>query len=182
MCAVEYYTYDDYLLWEGKWELIEGVPLAMEMAMAPAPSISHQALAYEMARILGNAIEECERCLVLGEEDWKIEEDTVLKPDVVLICDEPNTQYITKAPEIVVEVISKSTARRDERVKFEIYEREKVNYYILIYPNELKAKLYRLVDGKYSKEGDFFNQEYTFEDTTCDVTINFSKVFKRFKK
>ncbi|MBU1668674.1 hypothetical protein KKC13_09655 [bacterium] len=38
MGAVEYYTYDDYCLWEGNWELISGVPLAM----APAPMINHQ--------------------------------------------------------------------------------------------------------------------------------------------
>jgi len=27
--AIEYYTYDDYCLWEGKWELIKGMPMAM---------------------------------------------------------------------------------------------------------------------------------------------------------
>jgi Uma2 family endonuclease len=51
-----------------------------------------------------------------------------LKPDVVLICDEPNDQYITSTPEIVVEIISQSSAKRDEVFKFEIYEREKVPY------------------------------------------------------
>ena len=37
MCAVEYYTYDDYCQWKGDWELVSGVPLAM----APAPMIQH---------------------------------------------------------------------------------------------------------------------------------------------
>jgi hypothetical protein len=39
--AIEYYTYDDYLLWEGKWELIKGLP----MAMTPSPIINHQDIA-----------------------------------------------------------------------------------------------------------------------------------------
>ncbi len=43
MSAVEYYTYEDYCHWEGKWEMIWGVPLAM----APAPMIKHQSIAYE---------------------------------------------------------------------------------------------------------------------------------------
>ena len=43
MCAVEYYTYDDYCQWKGDWELIDGVPLAM----APAHMIQHQALYLE---------------------------------------------------------------------------------------------------------------------------------------
>ncbi|MEE9372347.1 MAG: Uma2 family endonuclease, partial [Saprospiraceae bacterium] len=102
--AIEYYNYSDYFHWEGKWELIEGIP----MAMAPSPEIKHQAIAGKILNELMNSIGDCERCLVLGEEDWKIRNDTVLKPDVVLICDEPNDKYITKTPEIIAEVVSKS--------------------------------------------------------------------------
>ena len=32
------YTYDDYVLWEGNWELIDGIPYAM----SPAPTVTHQ--------------------------------------------------------------------------------------------------------------------------------------------
>ncbi len=178
MCAIEYYTYDDYKHWEGKWELIAGAP----MAMAPSPMISHQAIAGKIISQLDSQIEECERCLVLGEEDWKIDQDTVLKPDVVLICDEPNDAYITKAPQIIVEIISKSTAKRDEKFKFKIYEEEKVLYYIIVYPDDLKAKLYKLKDGKYDKQGDFSKESYEFEDTTCKASLDFERVFRRFRR
>ena len=178
MCAIEYYTYDDYKNWEGRWELIDGMPIAM----APSPTIKHQSLSFQISRALGNEIEDCTRCEVLFEEDWKIHDDTVLRPDVVLICDEPNDMYITKAPEIIVEVISKSTAKKDEKYKFSIYEKEKVPYYILIYPDENKAKIYKLTDNKYEKEGDFFSQSYIFENTTCKPKVDFDKVFKRFRK
>jgi len=177
MCAIEYYTYDDYKLWDGNWELIDGIPLAM----APAPMIKHQSLEFRIARILGNQIDDCDKCEVLGESDYKISDDTVLRPDVVLICDEPNDAYLTKAPEIVVEIISKSTAKRDEKYKFEIYEREKINYYILVYPDELIAKIYKLVDGRYDKQGDFFNQKYKFKNTTCKPEIDFNDLFKKFR-
>lgn len=172
-----HYTYDDYQLWEGKWELYEGVPIAM----SPAPMIDHQTIAYEIARQLGNATEECEECLVVGEEDYKLSDDTLLRPDVVLICNEPHHAYITKAPEIVVEVVSKSTAKNDENYKFSKYEAEKVPYYILAYPKELIAKVYRLKNGKYVKAGDFSTQVYTFEESTCKAFIDFNKVFKRFR-
>lgn len=178
MCAIEYYTYDDYTKWEGKWELIRGIPLAM----SPSPMINHQVIAGLIITQISNQIEECERCMVLGEEDWKLSDDTVLKPDVVMICDEPNDAYITKAPEIIVEVISKTTAKRDEKTKFEIYEKEKVKYYIIVYPDDLKAKVYRLIDGTYDKQGDFSKERYDFTDTLCPVSIDFEKVFKRFRK
>ena len=173
-----HYTYDDYKLWEGKWELYEGFPVAM----GPAPMIQHQAIANLIAYQLTDTIAECERCLVLSEEDYKLADDTVLRPDVVLICDEPNDAYITKAPEIIVEVISKSSAKNDENYKFDKYEAEKVKYYVIVYPNELYAKVYKLKDGKYDKQGDFSSTSYAFEETDCQASVDFEKVFKRFRK
>ena len=175
--AIEYYSYDDYKEWEGEWELIDGIPLAM----APAPMRIHQSLATMIITELQNQLEECAQCEVLGEIDYKVSDDTILKPDIVLTCGETNESYLTKAPEIVVEIISKSTAKRDEKYKFEIYEKEKVNYYILVYPNDLRAKIYKLKDSKYDKEGDFLQESYNFKETTCNVSLDFKRVFKRFR-
>ena len=178
MCAVEYYTYEEYCQWEGRWEMIEGVPLAM----APAPMINHQIIAGNILFELKSSMAKCKECVVLGEADWKVNDDTVLKPDVVLICNETNDAYMTKAPEIIVEVISKSTAKRDEVHKFKIYEEEKVKYYVIVYPNDLKAKVYRLDGKEYTKEGDFSLESYDFEETTCKASVNFGNVFERFRK
>jgi len=181
MATVDYvphYTYDNYKMWDGDWELYEGFPVAM----SPAPMINHQVIGYSIARQLGNQIEECEQCLVFGEVDYKLGDDTVLKPDVVLVCNEPHDAYITKAPEIIVEVISKSTAKNDENYKFGKYEAEKVAYYILVYPDDLYAKVYKLVNGKYDKQGDFSKEKYEFDETLCKVNIDFDKVFKQLRK
>ena len=178
MCAIEYYTYDDYVKWEGNWELINGIPLAM----SPAPMITHQAIATNIAYELKSSSQECQECLVLNEVDYKVNDDTVLRPDVVLTCNETNDAYLTKAPQIIVEVISPSTAKRDEKYKFEIYEKEKVKYYILVYPNDCKAKVYRLDGKEYDKEGDFTTESYTFQESLCKASINFERVFKKFRK
>jgi len=173
-----HYTYDDYKMWEGEWELFNGIAVAM----APAPVRKHQSLASAFIREIGNQLDECLECEVLGEVDYKIAEDTVLRPDVVLTCGETNEAYLTKAPEIIVEIISPATARRDEVYKFEIYEKEKVKYYIIVYPDDLVAKLYRLDGKEYDKVGDFSNERYTFEETSCGITLDFERIFKRFRK
>jgi Uma2 family endonuclease len=177
MCAIEYYTYDDYKNWKGDWEIIDGIAYAM----APSPLRKHQALATEIVYNLREQLDSCSQCEILAEIDYKVSDDTVLRPDVVLTCGETNESYLTKAPEIVVEIISKSTAKKDEKYKFEIYEREKVKYYILIYPNDLRAKIYRLKDSKYDKEGDFLQKSYRFEELECQVKLDFKKVFRRFR-
>ena len=178
MCAVEYYTYEDYCQWKGDWELIMGIPLAM----SPAPMIEHQIISGDILFELKSSMKKCKKCVVVSEADWKVNEDTVLKPDVALICNQQTGAYMTKAPEIIVEVISKSTAKRDEKHKFKIYEEEKVSYYVIVYPKDLKAKIYRLENGKYTKEGDFLTESYTFEETTCKPSIDFSNVFERFRE
>lgn len=173
----EYYTYDDYVKWDGDWELIDGFPYAM----APAPMRKHQSLASEIIYNLKDQLVDCTKCEVLGEVDYKISEDTILRPDIVLTCDETNEMHLVKVPEIVVEIVSRSSAKRDEGYKFEIYEAEKVKYYILVYPDDLVAKLYKLNDAKYEKEGSFTTESYEFKGLTCDVSLDFSKVFKRFR-
>ena len=175
--AIEYYTYDDYKEWEGEWELINGMPLSM----APSPLRKHQSLAAAIIAEIYPQIDNCLKCEVLAEIDYKVSDDTVLKPDIVFTCGETNENYLTKAPEIIFEIISKSTVKRDEKFKFEIYQEEKVKYYILVYPDDLRAKIYKLQGSKYEKEGDFLQESYQFNDTTCPLTVNFGKIFKRFR-
>jgi Uma2 family endonuclease len=175
--AIEYYTYDDYRNWEGNWELIGGIAYAM----SPAPMIKHQDLASAINAQLYNQLDTCSQCKVLGEVDYKISDDTVLRPDIALACGEMGEHYLTKAPEIIIEILSPSTTSRDEKYKFALYEQEKVTYYILIYPEDLRAKIYRLKDSHYDEEGDFLTESYQFEETTCGVRLDFEKVFRRFR-
>ena len=112
------------------------------------------------------------------EEDYIINEETVLKPDVAIICNETN-KFITKIPEIIVEVISPSTSQIDEKIKFEIYEKEWVKYYILAYFNHLFAKVYENRDG-FKKTGDFTNETITL-NSKCKVEINFDNIFKKLR-
>ncbi len=177
-CQDEFlYTYDDYAQWEGDWELIDGVPIAM----SPAPTKKHQGLTSELIFQLKKQLVGCAECEVFGEVDYKIDENTVVRPDVVLTCGDEGEAYLTKAPEIVVEIISPSTARKDEHHKFALYEAEKVPYYLLIYPEDLRAKLYKLDGNGYDKQGDFFKESYIFSGLGCEVRLDFDHVFRRYR-
>jgi Uma2 family endonuclease len=172
------YTYDDYKLWEGNWELIGGVPLAM----SPAPIRKHQSIASEIIYNLRMQLDDCPACEVLGEIDYKVNENTLLRPDVVLTCNETNETYLTKSPQIIVEIISATTAKRDEVYKFDIYQAEKVKYYVIVYPDDSRAKIYKLEGKEYDKQGDFSFESYDFDQTSCKVQLDFEKVFARFRK
>jgi len=99
-----YYTYEDYIHWEGKWEVIYGIPYAM----SPAPMIRHQDISSKIASSLVDLFENCKKCQALLPVDWKVKNDTIIQPDNLVICDEPtNKAYITKAPKIIFEILSK---------------------------------------------------------------------------
>ena len=176
--ALEFYTYDDYRQWEGNWELIYGVP----QAMGPSLLIDHQFLTAQMIVALDEGMQDCPECMVLAEQDWKIDDETVVRPDVVLVCEEEGEAYLTRTPRIVVEVVSPSSVRRDERIKFDLYEREGVPYYLLLYPEDRKGRLFQLEEGKYRKAADIFDVRYRFEWNGCSAEVDFAKVFRRLRE
>ncbi len=77
------FTYADYLLWEGRWELIEGMPYAMN----PAPSPNHQDINGNLIVIFKAALlKGCGKYKVYLPIDWKISNDTVVQPDLLIVC------------------------------------------------------------------------------------------------
>ncbi len=168
------YTYDDYILWKGEWELIYGVPYAM----SPAPMIKHQAISNKIAWQLAELLQECTACQALLPVDWKIDDSTIVEPDNLVICHTPTHEaYINKAPKIIFEILSKSTAIKDKTLKYELYEREGVNYYIIVDPNDAFAKVYRLFNGKYIKVCDAHNDSVRFELDACGFDFDFGKIW-----
>lgn len=172
-----HYTTDDYCSWEGDWELIEGLPYSM----SPAPTSKHQLINGKIFRQLDEALDNCPECTAIIEAEWRINNDTIVIPDSSVICYDPK-DYLVKAPSIIFEVVSNSSFQRDEKIKFQIYANEGVKYYILVYPDILVAKIYKLVDGTYLKQGDYSAESYLFNVNDCKIAVNFELVFKRFTK
>ena len=92
----------------------------------------------------------------------------VVRPDLIVICHEPEGDWVSRAPEMIVEVVSTNSARRDESIKFGLYEAEGVAYYLLVYPDAKKVKAYRLVDGSHRKLGDYSDERPVFECRNAD--------------
>ncbi len=172
------YTYEDYKHWEGDWELIDGVPFAM----APAPMKRHQMLIGYIFSEMVSKIGICPNCEVLIDSDWKLNSQNILKPDVALVCNDDNPKHISKTPEVIFEVISPSTAKRDENLKSIIYAGEGVKYYVLVYPEDLVAKVYKNYDFRFKKVAEFDTESLELEDIKCEFTFDFGAIFERFRE
>jgi len=164
------YSYDDYKEWEGRWEIIDGIAYAM----SPMPMIKHQKISNNIGWQLKNIFENCKRCQALAPVDWKIDEETVVQPDNLVICHTPKHEaYLIKAPVIIFEVLSKSTAKKDMTVKYNLYENEGVKYYILVNPDDEVAKAYELKEGRYIKIGDFSDEKLKLSILECEGEFEF---------
>jgi len=169
-----HYTYDDYVQWEGDWELIEGVPYAM----SPAPNIRHQSLSVSITWKLAQQLKNCLDCQVLHDVDWKVSEETVVQPDNLIICPKASGQYLTHAPQLIVEILSPSTAHKDRTLKFDLYEHEGVRWYIIVNPVDNVAHIFERIEGKYRKQLDATIQTFAFRITeTCEVMIDFNELW-----
>ncbi len=166
------YTLKDYESWEGDWELIEGIPYALA-----SPTFEHQRVVGRIFRFLDEQLEkECEDCLVGIDTDYVIDEHTVVRPDVFIVCGKVEGK-ILKTPKAIFEVVSESTSEKDEGLKFELYEREGVEYYVIVFPELKKAKAYRLVEGKYRKLKDLVYETLELDLEGCKISLDFGKVF-----
>lgn len=169
------YTFDDYIHFEGRWEIIHGIAYSM----APAPMKQHQFVSNNIAAQLHERLKGCEHCMALLPVDYKIDENTIVQPDNLVVCDEPlDGAYITKAPLIIFEVLSRSTERKDRHLKFELYQHEGVLYYGLVDLAEKIVKLYRLHEGQYVKVGDFGTERYRFKSEKCAFDFDFSLILR----
>ena len=170
---MDYYTKEDYYRWEGDWELIYGYPYAMSPFALP----SHQKISVKIVRQLDEALDNCPQCSALMEVEVEFSNDTIVRPDTMVVC-YPLENRLTKAPEIIFEVVSKSSARRDESLKFELYEKEGIKYYSLVYPDSKKIKIFKLENGKFVKVGDFDDKDSFMYELESPINIDFGKIFK----
>jgi Uma2 family endonuclease len=144
----EKYTYSQYKLWEGDWELIKGYP----HAMSPSPKKSHNRLSGKFYRLIGNILEssnfKCD-CEVFYEIDWVIDENNVVRPDVMVVCGNSGDEIQTFPPTIILETASPSTVIKDRNTKFNLYEMCGVKYYIMADPQKKSVEVFELTDNKY---------------------------------
>ena len=177
MKDLPHYTYDDYVEWEGKWELIEGVPYAM----APAPSFEHQSISQKIAYELQRNINDCKYCRALLPVDWQIAEDTVVQPDNLVVCGPVHAgKKLSTTPRLIFEILSPATARKDRGLKYRLYEAAGVRYYAIVSPLQKSTDIYKLEDGKYTLvfEADEKSRFVFDVDEGCRIDFDFTGLFE----
>ncbi len=101
--------------------------------MSPSPFGQHQFVLAELSRLMGNALiaSQCQAA-PLVELDWIISGDTVVRPDLMVVCGPIPERHLEQPPSLIVEVLSDSTRQNDLGYKRQLYHREQVQTYMII--------------------------------------------------
>ena len=154
----ERYSYADYLSWtdDKMRELINGVVYAFA-----APFRNHAQFISEFFIETGSFIKRRKgKCKIYtapfdvrlplngSTEDDKIY--NVVQPDICVVCDPSklDERGCIGAPDLIVEVISPSTAKRDLNEKHNLYEDAGVREYWVVYPKDKAVTVFLLQENK----------------------------------
>ena len=136
-----------------RYEVLEG-----ELAVSPAPSWRHQRIVAHLFRLLQRAEGGGHGAAVTAPLDVVLSAATVVQPDLLFITRDHAAiiaeQGIQGAPDLVVEVLSDTTRRRDLGPKMRLYARYGVRWYWAVDPDEQAVRVYTLQEGAYG-EPDF---------------------------
>lgn len=151
------YTYADILAWDNgsRYELYGGQLVALA-----SPSSVHQEISMELSTQLHTYLKG-KKCKVyaapfdvrLFEESGGSPEDvdTVVQPDITVVCDleKIDQKGMHGAPDLVIEILSPSTAQYDMLWKFNLYRKAGVREYWIVDPDARVVSVYTLDKGQY---------------------------------
>jgi Uma2 family endonuclease len=155
-------------------ELIHG-----EVIVSPAPELNHQDIVLQVALLLK---QQGRGKVYIAPVDVYLDESNIVQPDVLWIapeggCIAVDGKFLRGAPDLVVEVSSPATARRDKKDKFRLYERHGVREYWLIDPAQTLLEAWQLQDNRFMLL-DIVGPGDTFTSALVGA-VDLSKIFSR---
>lgn len=133
---------------EPRCELLYG-----SLFVTPAPSLRHQDVVFRLARLLVDHADQAGDRAFVSPVDVRLADHSVVQPEVVYIKadrDEILRRRVEGAPDLVVEVLSPATARRDLGEKMRLYAESGIAEYWLVDPEAKTFEFLVLRDGAYA--------------------------------
>lgn len=179
------FTYEDYkslTAWnDQRHELIEG-----ELYLAPAPTTKHQSVAQNLEFLLMRYVREHNRGRILHAPVdvvlGKGSDRSVVQPDILFVSHKRKSiveeAEVAGAPDLIVEVLSPSTADRDLGVKRTLYARSGVREYWIVDPEREQIEVHVLGEDGYGEPARYTLGESAVSDVVGGFEAPLIEVFR----
>ncbi len=183
----EKWSYREYREWpdDERWEIINGDAYAM----SPAPSRRHQEIAGELFREIATYLLDKPCKVFIAPFDVRLPEadeaddgaSNVVQPDIVVVCDRDKLDGsgCVGAPDMVAEILSPATSRKDQKEKFLLYERHGVKEYWIVDPVATVVHVYRLgAENRYGRPDVYGPEEKPTVGILPELVIDLPLLFR----
>lgn len=181
------YSYADYLNWfdDKRRELFNGIVNLMS-----GTTRKHQAVSGNIFYKIYHYLEKKECKIYSAPFDVRLpkngeKEDAeiynVVQPDIVVVCDPEklDDKGCIGAPDLIVEILSPGTGKKDLKDKFFLYEKSGVTEYWIAYPNEKTIHIFILNSkNKYELKGMYVEDDQISPSMFPDLVIDINDVFR----
>lgn len=105
---------------------------------------------------------------------------TVVQPDICIICDQSkrDERGCNGAPDLIIEILSPATSRKDVRDKFDLYEESGVLEYWIVDPIDELVDVFVLQNDKYQLTKKHVADEIVESRTIQGLIIDLKDIFK----
>ena len=142
------------------YEIIEG-----EKIMAPSPDWGHVNITANLVTIIGGYARTNKLGVAVADNfDVHFPDGSLFKPDFIFVSVKNDRLFLDKrnmtlhgVPDMVAEIFSRSTMKRDVGIKKDVYERNGIKEYWIIDPWRETVDVYLLREGKYELSGHYEN-------------------------
>lgn len=180
-------TYADYLQWneDVRYEAFDG----LIVNMTPAPTPKHQMIQVELSVEFGSFLrgKECQLftapidvCLFASKETAHKDIKNWVQPDLLIVCDQNKIEEkrIIGAPDLVIEILSPSTARNDRLLKYNKYEEAGVKEYWIVDPLYETVEVFSLKDNAFHRADVFLKNDIVTVNIFDNFKIQLSNIFR----
>ena len=159
-----------------RYEVVGG-----ELRMSPAPKVLHQIVVAQFTAVLTSLVREHGLGIVVCAPTDVILSDTdIVQPDVLFVRKDRLAiigDQVRGAPDLVVEVLSQSTRKRDMTEKLALYATHGVGHYWIVNPDDRVLIVYRLSGDSYERIAVYQGADQFQSDLFADATLDLSRVW-----
>lgn len=140
------------------WILPVGEPVQLlrgRLIVSPSPNILHQLIVARLSEIFSAIADQADGCAVIAPMDTVLSADTIPQPDLIYVRSDNRRIIVDRVrgvPDLVIEVLSPSTARVDRLEKMDLYAQYGIAEYWIVDPESHVFEFLILKDGNYREE------------------------------